>query len=252
LAIVEKMKTSLQQIIASTCAGLISALVFFFLINNQGLIGEKPLLFRALLIDFSVFFAFVALFPMIQFFAKKPAKVFLLICLPALLPAFVFYYVIFPARNGGGVELTLLDSAFISDRSSNGIIEIGFQYPIYTPKVSLESHEIFSKSVSLFLRITQNDGEKSLFRGVRSAIPGASLSVESSVQRMLSENPDYLLNPVQLPPGQEISGRFVFIISNQQEGVTFEEIINGVNSPVLEIRDSKNGLLLLESALANI
>jgi hypothetical protein len=34
--------------------------------------------------------------------------------------------------------------------------------------------------------------------------------------------------------------------------VTFEEILNGVNNPVLEIRDSENGLLLLESALANI
>ncbi|MDG2140345.1 MAG: hypothetical protein P8K27_02505 [Gammaproteobacteria bacterium] len=246
------MKTSLQQIIASIFAGLISVVVFLFLINNQGLIGEKPLLYRALLIDSSVFFALVALFPTIKFFAKKPTKVFLLVCLPALLPAFLFYFVIFPARTGGGFELTRVDSAFISDRSSNGIIEIGFQYPIYTPKISLKSHERFSKNVSLFLRITQNNGEKSLFRGVRSVIPGASLSVESSVQRMLSENPDYLLNPVQLAPGQEISGRVVFIISNQQEGVTFEEIINGVNSPVLEIRDSGNGVLLLESALANI
>jgi hypothetical protein len=87
---------------------------------------------------------------------------------------------------------------------------------------------------------------------VRSAITGASLSVESSVQRMLSENPDYLFNPIQLAPGQEISGRVVFIISNQREGATFEEILNGVNNPVLEIRDSENGLLLLESALANI
>ena len=87
---------------------------------------------------------------------------------------------------------------------------------------------------------------------MRSAITGASLSVESSVQRMLSENSDYLFNPLRLAPGQEISGRVVFIISNQQEGVTFEEILNGVNNPVLEIRDSENGLLLLESALANI
>ena len=246
------MKTSLQQIIASIGAGLISALVFFFFINNQGLMGEKPLLSRALFIDFSIFFALLAFFPLIQLFVKKSTKYFLFICIPALLPAFVFYFVIFPARNGGGFELTLTDSAFISDRSSNGIIEIGFQYPIYTPEVSLKSHEIFSKNVNLFLRITQNDGEKSLFRGVRSAITGASLSVESSVQRMLSENPDYLFNPIQLAPGQEISGRVVFIISNQREGVTFEEILNGVNNPVLEIRDSENGLLLLESALANI
>ena len=35
------MKTSLQQIIASIFSGLVSALVFFFFINNQGLVGEK-------------------------------------------------------------------------------------------------------------------------------------------------------------------------------------------------------------------
>ena len=65
------MKTSLQQIIASIGAGLISALVFFFFINNQGLMGEKPLLCRALLIDFSVFSALLAFFPIIHLFVKK-------------------------------------------------------------------------------------------------------------------------------------------------------------------------------------
>lgn len=246
------MKISLQQVAASIFAVLILSIFLVYVLNNSELLGEKPLFVRALMINVVLIAALVAVYPFSPFFTGRPISYCALICLPAIVPAFLFYFFIFPVRMSGGFEASHVESTLISDRSSNGIIEVGFQYPIYTPKISITSQEMFTQKVNVFLRLIDNSGENFLFRAVRSEIPGENLSVESSVQGMLSENSDYLFNPIDLAPGKEIIGKTVFIVSNLEDGAAFTDALRQGYLVHFELRNPENGLLLLEFPLDRI
>ena len=174
------------------------------------------------------------------------------VCLPAMIPGFFYFLFFLPGQEGAGIAAEQLQSQLITDSSSNGIIEVGFRYPIYTPTISLRHQDIFTKQVNVFLRMTDANGETVLYRGVRSRIPGTGLSVETTVQGMLSENTGYLFNPIALPPHRETQGLVVFIISNLEEGTTFTEAVRRANQAQFELRDPENGQLLLEFPLNRI
>ena len=140
----------------------------------------------------------------------------------------------------------------LSDRSSNGIIEIGFQYPIFTPTISLVNRDAFTRDVNIFLRIIDSEQEASLFRAVRSRADDEKLSVESTIRGMLSHNSRYLFNPVRLAPGQAISGRPIFIITNLEDGASFTEALGSGHIGYLELRDPDEGNLLADFRLAPI
>ena len=240
------MKISLQQIIISLAACFTAVLVVIFISQNPGRIGSEPLVIRALLLSGAVTAALVAVYPLNPLFSGRPGTYAGVVCVPALIPGFVFYLLLLPDRAEDGIEARQLESSLISDRSSNGIIEVGFRYPIYTPRLSIRNRELFTRHVNVFLRMIDADDEVALFRAVRLNVPGNSLSVESTVQGMLSENSNYEFNPLELPPRLSVEGQVVFVISNLEDGNTFTEALRTAAQAQFELRDPTNGRLLLE------
>ena len=246
------MKISLQQIFISLASLLVSIATVITISQNPAQYGSEPLLVRALILNLAILAALVAVFPINPLFKNKPGAYGMAVCLPALIPGFFYFLFFLPGQAGVGIAAEQLQSQLITDSSSNGIIEVGFSYPIYTPTISLQHQDIFTKQVNVFLRITDANGDNSLFRGVRSRIPGTGLSVEATLQGMLSENSGYLFNPIALPPYRETQGRVVFIISNLEDGATFTEVLGSTYQAQFELRDPENGQLLLEFPLNQI
>ena len=243
------MKVSLQQIIASLASLLFAVLIAFYIDENPARIGEQPLVIRALLSSIAVVALLYAAYPIHIFIGGMPVTYVLIVCLPALALVFIFYLIILPIKAGSGFSAEQLASTLISDRSSNGIIEVGFRYPIFTPTILVRNSELFTRSANVFLRMEDENGESNLFRAVRAHVPGNNLSVEYAVQGMLSQNDEYLFNPLIVAPNQTLSGQVVFIISNVEDGETFTEALSGSYRAQFELRDLENGRLLLEFPL---
>jgi len=246
------MKISLRQIFISVSAFLVAIITVYGFANNPASIGELPLGIRAAILDVAILAALVAVYPFYPVFRDKPGAYGLVVCLPALIPAFIYFLFLLPQRAENSLAGEQLRSDLITDGSSNAIVEVGFAYPIYTPTISLRNQGLYTRQVNLFLRIIDANGEAALFRGVRGRVPGNSLSVESSVQGMLSRNDGYLFNPVTLPPGTDVSGRIVFIISNLNDGTSFMDALRSAFQANFEIRDPVNGSLLAEFPLNRI
>ena len=168
------------------------------------------------------------------------------------MPALLYFSVLLPQRSTDEIIAEQLRSDLITDGSSNGIVEVGFAYPIYTPTISLRSENLYTRQVNVFLRITDSNGGETLFRGVRARVPGSNLSVEASVQGMLSRNGEYLFNPLALPPGREIQGRPVFIISNLEDGTSFIDALGYAYQAQFELRDPLDGSLIQSFPLDRI
>lgn len=246
------MKVSLRQLILSIVALSFSAACVFYISQNAVQLGNQPLPVRAMLLSLAILAALIAMFPFNPIFSGRPGAYGLVVCLPALIPGIAYYLFILPSQAGEGFSALQLESQLITDSSSNGIIEIGFSNPIYTPTISVSNNELFSKEVNVFLRVIDGDSESSLFRGVRSNIPGSALSVEASVQGLLSENDLYLFNPIQIPPMGTTEGRVVFVISNLEDGTSFTEALGRAYQATFELRDPETGTLLMEFPLTRI
>lgn len=238
------MKLSLRQLLISLTALVVAVLIVVLIAQHPVRLGQQPLLLRALVLNLAVLSALVAVYPFNPLFRQRPLGYAAAICLPALLPGFLYFLVIMPGQAVDNIAVQQLENSMITDSSSNAIVEVGFSYPIYTPTFTLENQGLFTRPVQAFLRMTDAGGEDALFRGVRSVIPGQGLSVESSVRGMLSENVNYLFNPVYLPPGQSVTGRLVFIISNLNDGATFTQALRQASRVQLELRDPESGELL--------
>tara|TARA_B100000989_G_C19383380_1_gene402590 strand:- start:370 stop:684 length:315 start_codon:yes stop_codon:yes gene_type:complete len=96
----------------------------------------------------------------------------------------------------------------------------------------------------VFLRVTDANGGSALFRAVRAEVPGAGLSVESSVRGMLSNNGDYRFNPLALPPAKTVQGRMVFIISSLDDGTSFTDALSSAFEAEFEIRNPATGAFI--------
>lgn len=246
------MKIELRLILISLVALLVSISTVVGFVRNPAAIGELPLVIRALILNLAVLAALVAAFPLNPVFRGRPGVYGLVVCLPALLPGFVYFLFLLPSQSGDGIVADQLRSDLITDGSSNGIVEVGFAYPIYTPTVSLRNNGLYTRQVNLFLRMIDANGDSALFRSVRNRVPGSGMSVESTVQGMLSRNDGYLFNPVTLPPGQEVSGKLIFIISNLEDGTSFIDALGSAYQAQFEIRDPTNGELIEEFPLDRI
>lgn len=239
------MNISLRHILTSMLALLIALAVVLLIAGNPVRIGTLPLLIRAALLGIAILAGLIAVYPFNPLFQKRPGAYGLVICLPAVLPAFIYYLLIMPGQASGEVTAMQLQNSLITDSSSNAIVEIGFSYPIYTPTVQFTNQGLFTRQLNVFLRMTDATGEEALYRGVRSRIPGPGLNVEASVQGMLSENEEYFFNPLQLPPQRPLRGRVVFIISNLDDGTSFTEALRNARNVQLELRDPETGSLVL-------
>ena len=246
------MNDMLRKIIVCISAFLVAVAVVIFITQNPARIGSEPLFIRAALLSLAIVAALIAVYPFNPLFSRRPRIYALTICIPALIPVLAYYFILLPHQAKTGLTGEQISNEFITDSSSNGIIEVGFSYPIYTPSLRVGNLELFTKQVNVFLRMTDGDGEVLLFRAVRKRIPDSSLSVESTVQGMLSESAGYEFIPLEIPPASSITTRVVFIISSLDEGSTFTDALDGASKAQFELRDPKNGELLLDFPLARI
>ena len=246
------MNTAITKIGFSISAAAVAIAIMILMIGNPATFGEYSLLIRACLLNLGIFACFSALTPFFLSYLKIDRKILVFFIFTSSLPAFIFFLSVVPSKATDEIYLDQLDSSLLSDRSSNGIIEIGFQYPIFTPTISLVNRNAFTRDVNIFLRIIDSEQEASLFRAVRSRANDEKLSVESTIRGMLSNNSRYLFNPVRLAPGQAISGRPIFIITNLEDGASFTEALDSGHSGYLELRDPDEGNLLADFRLAPI
>lgn len=246
------MRIRIHQVVISVIACMLAVAVVVYMANNAVGIGTLPLITRALILSVAIIAAMVALYPFNALFAGKPGSYALFVCLPSVVPGFVYFLLLLPQQAGTGLLAEQLQSQLITDRSSNGFVEIGFSYPIFTPTVRIENRELYTREVNVFLRIVDANNEETLFRAVRARIPGTSLSVESTVQGMLAESAGFLFLPVAIPPVSQVEGKVVFIISNLDDGTTFTEALGRAYQSSLELRDPQTGDLLLAFPLSHL
>ena len=116
-------------------------------------------------------------------------------------------------------------------------VEVGFGYPIYTPRLRIKNDDLYTRNVEIFFRVVDQSGEVYLYRAVRENLPDSSLSVESAVRVMLSESLDFLFNPISIAPFNEIEGKVAFIISNADNGADVMQQFSESQSSVIEFRD---------------
>ncbi|MBT5718588.1 MAG: hypothetical protein HOI69_03500 [Gammaproteobacteria bacterium] len=243
------MNTNIRRIIICIAALLVAVATVVFIAQNPALIGSEPLFIRAALLSLAIIAALIAVYPFNPLFSDKPGIYAAAVCMPAIVPVLVYYFVLLPQQAGVGISAEQVTSEMITDSSSNGIIEVGFSYPIYTPALRVSNLELFTKQVNEFMRMTDANGEAALFRAVRTRIPGSSLSVESTVQGMLSESDGYGFIPLQIPPASSITTRVAFIISNLDNGSNFTDALRTATQAQFELRDPETGELLLEFPL---
>jgi hypothetical protein len=243
------MNITLRKIIISISAFLVAVLVVLFISQNPARLGSEPLVVRAALLSLAIIAGLIAAYPFNPLFSGKPGIYAAVVCLPALVPVLAYYFVLLPNQVGIGLTGEQVSNELITDSSSNGIIEVGFSYPIFTPALRVGNLELYTKRVNIFLRMTDEDGEVSLFRAVRKRIPGSSLSVESTVQGMLSESEGYEFIPLEIPPVGSVTTRVAFIISTLDVGSNFTDALERASQAQFELRDPENGELLLEFPL---
>ena len=154
-----KMRKVLIKSVSSIASTLVAISVAFLIWRQPVVFGEYPLVLRAILLNVMVLAILGALYPFFSINLRAVRKyqgyLFLLCCAPA----FVFYLFVLPFRSLDMLSLEQQDSTLLSDRSSNGIIEIGFQYPIFTPAISIINRGAYSREVNIFLRIIDTNQE---------------------------------------------------------------------------------------------
>ena len=235
---------TLRQLAFSLLALLSASGVLAVFIGNPEFVGSQALIIRAAILDSVIMLVMIAVYPLAPVFVKRPETYGFAVCLPALVPAILYFVWLLPRQSSGQIQGDQLDSALITDASSNGLIEIGFAYPIYTPLITFRNTGLYTEYVNVFLRVTDANDGSALFRAVRAKVPDAGLSVESSVRGMLSNNGDYRFNPLALPPAKTVQGRMVFIISSLDDGSSFTDALSSAFRAEFEIRNPATGALI--------
>ncbi len=214
--------------------------------------GQMSLKIRAGFSGLAGLLLAVGIRPLVPWLSSRTILYLPLICLPLVAIGPWYFLGYLPANAGQGVIGEQLASSLITESTSNGIVEIGFAYPIYTPTIRLLNNELFSREVDLYLRVLDGNNDPALFRAVRAELPDSRLSVEGTVHGLLSNSPGYLFIPIGLPPGREVEGRVVFVISDLNDGSTFNEALGRSYPAEFQIRNPENGELLATFPLTRI
>lgn len=212
--------------------------------------GQQSLFARAVLFLLPVLAVLAGAWMLLRKHAPRVARLLALLFIPVLLAGFGYYLYWMPRFADSVLSIEMVEQRLITDSSSNALVEIGFAYPIFTPTLKLRNGEMFSREVDVYLRMIDSGGQSMLFRAVRSEVPPGTLSVEATVRGMLSVNERYLFLPLRLAPGEEITGRLVFVITALDEGASFLGELRRANLAQFELRDAAGGELLLEVPIA--
>ena len=215
-------------------------------------LGRQSLELRAALGSLAALLLVAGARPLIPAVFRRLPLYAALVGVPAVLLSPWYFLSHLPARAGTGVSGEQLATSMITESTSNGIVEIGFAYPIYTPTIRLQNHEAFTRDVDVYLRVLDGNDDPALFRAVREQLPEAGLSVEATVRGLLSDSPGYLFLPVALPPRSSVAGRLVFIISDLNAGSTFNEALVRGYPGDFQVRAPGTGDLLLSFPMGAI
>ena len=109
--------------------------LFYWLDANAVLVGTFAIPLRALLSAAVGVFALFGVRQWLSPFLRSPSVFAGFFVIPYLFFVGLYYFLLLPQREGEGVRGEQILSALITDASSNGIVEVGFSYPIYTPTV---------------------------------------------------------------------------------------------------------------------
>ena len=222
----------------------------YLLFANSLWFGQQDLILRAVLFLLPILAALSGVWTLLRDRSPRRARLIALLFIPALLGGFGYFLFWMPRFANSVLSIEMVEQRLITDSSSNALVEIGFAFPIFTPTVELRNGELFSREIDVYLRVIDADGQSMLYRAVRDAVPPGTLSVEATVRGMLSANERYLFLPLRLPPGDEITGRLVFIITALDEGASFMGELSRANLVQFELRDAGRGELLLEVPVA--
>lgn len=252
----------MQQSRVSSASGIIilvhiGLLVLSVLVASAFLIyplelGRMSLTARATIASLAGLLLAIGIRPFLPWFCRHPLACLVLVGLPLIGLGPWYFLSVLPANAAEGIDGEQLASSLITESTSNGIVEIGFAYPIYTPTISLTNNELFSRDVDVYLRVLDGNNEPALFRAVRAELPDSRLSVEATVHGLLSESPGYLFIPIAIPPRKSVEGRVVFIISDLNDGSTFNEALGRSYPAEFQIRDPESGDLLINFPLTGI
>jgi hypothetical protein len=223
---------------------LLAALLLYWLDANAVLVGRLAIPSRALLSAAVVILGLVGVRPWLSPFLRSPTVFAGFFVIPLLFFVALYFFLLLPQREGEGIRGEQILSALITDASSNGIVEVGFSYPIYTPTIELRNAELFTREVELFLRVLDARGDSSLYRAVRDAPPGSALSVEASVKGLLSESEEYVFNPLSVAPLGDLTGKAVFVITNLEEGTSLRQALREAQQAQFELREIDSGELI--------
>ena len=255
------MKRPSPPVIAATLLCVLAVAGIALLRTNEFWLGELSITLRTALVLLPLLAAIAACFLLLHY--RQPAimrhkarlfllSVFAVLTLPATF-AWLRYWI--PAESSPALSfsttMTITEQHLITDSSSNALVEIGFSYPIFTPAVTIRNGERYSRQLEVYLHMEDANGEQALYRAVRDQTPAGNLSVETSVRGMLSANPRYIFLPLALAPGDQITGRLVFIITTLEDGASFLETLRQATLTQFELRDAKTGELLSEVPIQN-
>ncbi|MCY3564635.1 MAG: hypothetical protein OXH27_00475 [Gammaproteobacteria bacterium] len=224
----------------------LAAVGAYLLLDNGLWFGRQDLLIRAVLFLLPALAALTAAWIPLRAHAPRAARLLALFYIPVLFGGFGYFLFWMPRFAESVLSIDMVEQRLITDSSSNALVEIGFAFPIFTPTVELRNGELFSREVDIYLRMIDSDGRPMLYRAVREEVPPGTLSVEATVRGMLSANERYLFLPVRLAPGEEATGRLVFVITALDEGASFMGEMRRANLAQFELRDAIGGELLLE------
>lgn len=214
---------------------VMSAFTFGLIFFNQEGFGGLELELRATIVALSLFSLFLGLTKFA--YNKNNIRIIFFSFSSTLVTLFFIFFAFFSARDGRGLSAEEISNQLITDSSSNGYVEVGFGYPIYTLRLRIKNDDLFTRNIEIFFRILDQSGEEYLYRAVRDDIQNSSLSVESAVRGILSESPDFLFNPISISPFREIEGKVAFVISNVDNGADFMQQFSVSQSNVIELRD---------------
>lgn len=252
------MNLSLRKIIVSIVALIVSITTVVYIAQNPSQLGNETLIVRAAVLALAIVAALIAVYPFNPFFATKPGAYIATVCIPAIFPVLIYYFLILPSQAGIGLSGEQLQMGLLAEGSDSGAAMAEFPQVVYTPTVRITNHELYTRQVNVFLRLI--DGESnlpSLFRAVRQRIPGSSAGVEVTVrkalvQKALAENRSYAFNPLQIPPVRSITTQVVFVLDAFDNDEAFSEALRRTPQVQFELRDPETGDLLLEFPLTEI
>lgn len=227
---------------------LMSASTFGFIFFNQGGFGSLELELRATIVGLgllSLIFGCAKLA-----YKKNISRIFFLSFSSSLVILFLIFFAFFSSGDDRGLTVKEISNQLVTDSSSNGYVEVGFGYPIYTVRLKIKNDGLFTKNIEIFFKVLDQSGEEYLYRAVRGDVQNSALSVESAVRVILSESADFLFNPISIPPFREIEGNVAFIISNVDDGADFVQQFSVAQSNAIELRDEISQELIQKFAVS--